>query len=58
MEVFTEAELLVNITKHSLVPSHRILSTVRCLRDLAWKILMGRSFLFEIEGNAGNRGRC
>lgn len=26
MEVFTEAELLVNITKHTLVPSHRILS--------------------------------
>jgi len=26
MEVFTEAELLVNITKHMLVPSHRILS--------------------------------
>lgn len=26
METFTEAELLVNITKHTLVPSHRILS--------------------------------
>ena len=26
MEVFTEAELLVNVTRHALVPSHRVLS--------------------------------